>query len=71
MFDACYAHNKKAVYIAVGNYWMNDPYSITKTSADQVESFQSLTYTDEVDLDEKLAKWERPPNLNWFEHYES
>lgn len=35
VFDACYKFNKKAVYIAVGNYWMNNPYSITKTSAER------------------------------------
>jgi nucleoside-diphosphate-sugar epimerase len=35
VFDACRLHKKKAVYIAVGNYWMNNPYSITKTTAER------------------------------------
>lgn len=35
IFEACCKFNKKAVYIAVGNYWMNNPYSITKTAAER------------------------------------
>jgi nucleoside-diphosphate-sugar epimerase len=31
VFDACHDHDKRAVYIGVGNHWMNNPYSITKT----------------------------------------
>lgn len=30
LFEACRMYKKKAVYIAIGNYWMNNPYSITK-----------------------------------------
>ena len=30
VFEACRLYKKKAVYIAIGNYWMNNPYSITK-----------------------------------------
>jgi transposase InsO family protein len=33
-------------------------------SADQEEFYQLLTYTDDVDLNEKLAKWERFYNLD-------
>jgi len=33
VFNACLLHKKRAVYIAIGNYWMNNPYSITKRSA--------------------------------------
>lgn len=33
VFEACRLHEKRAVYIAIGNYWMNNPYSITKRSA--------------------------------------
>ena len=35
VFDACRLYQKKAVYIAVGNHWMNNPYSITKTAAER------------------------------------
>jgi nucleoside-diphosphate-sugar epimerase len=35
VFEACYQYNKKCVYIAVGNHWMNNPYSITKTTAER------------------------------------
>jgi nucleoside-diphosphate-sugar epimerase len=35
VFQACKAHNKKCVYIAVGNHWMDNPYSITKTTAER------------------------------------
>jgi UDP-glucose 4-epimerase len=35
VFKACHHYNKKAVYIAVGNYWMNNTYSITKTTAER------------------------------------
>ena len=35
VFDACRAYQKRAVYIAVGNHWMNNPYSITKTAAER------------------------------------
>jgi len=35
VFTACASNNKKGVYIAVGNHWMNNPYSITKTTAER------------------------------------
>ena len=35
VFDACRIYHKKAVYIGVGNYWMRNPYSITKTAAEK------------------------------------
>jgi UDP-glucose 4-epimerase len=35
VFDACHDHDKRAVYIGVGNHWMNNPYSITKTCAER------------------------------------
>lgn len=33
--QACRFYKKKAVYIAVGNHWMNNSYSITKTTAER------------------------------------
>lgn len=35
IFESCAHHNKKGVYIVVGNYWMNNSYSITKTTAER------------------------------------
>ena len=35
VFDACKKYEKKGVYIGVGNYWMNNPYSICKTAAER------------------------------------
>jgi UDP-glucose 4-epimerase len=35
VFQACALHKKRGVYIAVGNHWMNNPYSITKTTAER------------------------------------
>ncbi len=35
VFQACATHGKRCVYIAVGNHWMNNPYSITKTTAER------------------------------------
>ena len=36
VFDACKTHKKRGVYIAVGNHWMNNPYSISKTTAERL-----------------------------------
>ncbi len=35
IFQACVKHNKPCSYITVGNYWMNNSYSITKTTAER------------------------------------
>jgi UDP-glucose 4-epimerase len=35
VFDAVRELKKDAVYIAVGNHWMNNPYSISKTTAER------------------------------------
>lgn len=35
VFQACKKYNKKCVYISVGNYWMNNSYSITKNTAER------------------------------------
>ncbi len=35
VFQAIRQYQKKAVYISVGNYWMNNSYSITKTTAEK------------------------------------
>lgn len=35
VFHAVRFHNVPCVYIGVGNYWMNNPYSITKTTAER------------------------------------
>lgn len=35
VFEACRMHKKKAAYISVGHYWMNNPYAITKHAAEK------------------------------------
>ena len=35
VFNAIRQFNRRAVYIAVGNHWMNNPYSISKTTAER------------------------------------
>lgn len=35
VFEACRRHKKRAVYISVGNYWMNNSYAITKHAAER------------------------------------
>jgi len=35
IFQACRNYEKKCVYITVGNYWMNNSYSISKTTAER------------------------------------
>lgn len=36
LFQACRNYNVPCVYIAVGNHWMNNSYSITKTTAERL-----------------------------------
>ena len=36
IFSACRDQGKKGVHITVGNYWMNNPYAITKNAAERV-----------------------------------
>jgi nucleoside-diphosphate-sugar epimerase len=36
VFDMCRDSNKKGVHITVGNYWMNNPYAITKNAAERI-----------------------------------
>lgn len=43
VFDACRDFKKRAVHITVGNHWMNNPYSITKSAAERF----ALTYNRE------------------------
>jgi UDP-glucose 4-epimerase len=43
VFEACRDFHKRAVHITVGNHWMNNPYSITKSAAERF----ALTYNRE------------------------
>lgn len=36
IFQACRQHGKRCAYITVGNHWMNNSYSITKTTAERL-----------------------------------
>ncbi len=35
VFKSCQVYSKRCSYISVGNYWMNNPYSITKDAAER------------------------------------
>lgn len=35
VFNSLKRHNKRATHITVGNYWMNNPYSITKSTSER------------------------------------
>jgi nucleoside-diphosphate-sugar epimerase len=35
VLQSCRSYEKKGVYIAVGNHWMNNPYSISKTTTER------------------------------------
>lgn len=49
VFQACAEYRKRCVYIAVGNYWMLNPYSITKTTA------ESFAYMFNRELGSQIA----------------
>lgn len=44
VFDCCRDFNVRGVHITVGNYWMNNPYSITKSAAERL----ALMYNAEM-----------------------
>lgn len=48
VFDACKLYGKRAVYIAVGNHWMNNPYSITKTTAERFAFMYNKEFGTEI-----------------------
>jgi nucleoside-diphosphate-sugar epimerase len=48
VFDAIRELKRKAVYIAVGNHWMNNPYSITKTCAERFAFMYNKEFETEI-----------------------
>lgn len=52
IFDACRSRNKRGFQIAVGNHWMNNPYSITKTTAERF----ALMYNKEHKTDIRVCR---------------
>ncbi len=52
VFDACRMRNKRGFQIAVGNHWMNNPYSITKTTAERF----ALMYNKEHKTDIRVCR---------------
>ena len=44
VFEACRKHARRAAFISVGNYWMNNPYAITKSIAERF----ALMYNKEL-----------------------
>lgn len=49
VFQACKQYDKKCVYISVGNHWMNNSYSITKSTAER------FAWMFNRELDTKIA----------------
>ena len=52
IFDACRMHKKRGFQVAVGNYWMNNPYSITKSVTERF----ALMYNKEHKTDIRLCR---------------
>lgn len=52
IFDAARIYNKKGLQIAVGNYWMNNPYSLTKNTAERF----ALMYNKEHGTDIRVVR---------------
>ena len=52
VFDAARLYKKRGVQIDVGNYWMNNPYSITKSLASRFASM----YNKEHDTDIRIVR---------------
>lgn len=52
VFDAIRMHKKRGFQIAVGNYWMNNPYSITKNTAERF----ALMYNKEHGTDIRVLR---------------
>lgn len=48
IFDACKLHKKKAVYIGIGNHWMNNSYSITKEAAERFALMYNKEFGTEI-----------------------
>jgi len=52
VFDACRMHKKRGFQVAVGNFWMNNPYSITKSVTERF----ALMYNKEHKTDIRLCR---------------
>ncbi len=52
IFDAARIYNKRGLQIAVGNYWMNNPYSLTKNTAERF----ALMYNKEHGTDIRVVR---------------
>ena len=50
VFQACRNYGKKCCYITVGNYWMNNTYSITKTTAENVAWMFNKEHGTEISI---------------------
>ncbi|HCR36348.1 TPA: hypothetical protein DIU22_04915 [Candidatus Woesebacteria bacterium] len=52
VFDACRMHKKRGFQVAVGNFWMNNPYSITKSVTERF----ALMYNKEHKTDIRICR---------------
>ncbi len=48
VFDACKDMRKRGVHITVGNYWMNNPYAITKSAAERIALMYNREFGTEI-----------------------
>jgi UDP-glucose 4-epimerase len=48
VFDLCRDRKLKGVYIAVGNHWMENPYSISKTAAEDFALFYNKEFSTKI-----------------------
>lgn len=48
VFQGCQRFDKPCTYITVGNYWMNNPYSITKTTAERFAWMYNREYATRI-----------------------
>jgi len=50
IFDAIRAHKIRGVHITVGNYWMNNPYAITKNAAENIALLYNEAYGSRISV---------------------
>ena len=48
IFEACKIHKKKAVILSVGNYWMNNPYAISKSTAERFALMYNKEFSTKI-----------------------
>lgn len=57
VFQAMRQHNRQGVYVTVGNYWMNNSYSITKTTAERFAWMFNAEHGTRIAVVRALNAW--------------